>query len=392
MTWSTSAMLLISFALLAAVSPCRGASGSENQARLTRTDVAAGTIFREIDRLLTLQDRAAYGDIGATASQKDLLMMIGGALQSLPSEAASGMVSHIVAYVLSGGDPEAAERASKAAGIPAREKWLLEGSAAFMQGEREASVRVLARIDPLTLPRRISGRIALAQALLEGSDQQQQHFSVAISAMPGTLIEESALRRSAMAYAVARDEARMWTRLSRYARRFPRSLYAEDFWDEIIKEIVAWSSTSRPPRLDTLDSVISRLSMNQRRRVYLVLARNAAASSLPALTDFAGRRLERLADDSGPDGQLGMFYVALFAVVSADGDDALERLRSVDAARLLPTENALLMAALAIGSQIEQPASAHASGSTAADDPKSVIEERGTNLLKETRQLLSERE
>lgn len=350
---------------------------------------AVNAISSEVDRLLFLQDQTARGDTAAAKSQKPLLLSIGQALQTLPNPKDPAIVPLVVAYVLSGGNPESATQFSRIEGISGRDKQLLEASTAFMHGDRETSAKLFAKLDHLALPGRISGRVSLARAMLEKDDMQQEHYAYAIASMPGTLIEESALRRSAMALAEARDEARLWRRVERYARRFPLSLYADSFWFDFLAEIIKWSHSDSAPNLERLDSAISVLPVSQRQRIYIALARGAAVATLPSLTDFAGRRVERLAAEGSPEQKLGKFYVALFAVVSSNGGEALRRLQSLDRSTLTSSEQALLQAALAVGRQIEQPPSIRPPGYTDEKAERSPLEERGASLLKETSQLLT---
>ena len=259
-----------------------------------------------------------------------------------------------------------------------------------MQGDREASRRLLGKVDARSLPARVSGRVALAQALLEPPGElQQAGLSLAMATMPGTLIEESALRRSALAYAASHDERGVWARLDRYSRRFASSLYASAFWEDVLSELVSWAAKGPGPDPGRLDAVLAPLPMPYRRLLYLQLARKSAAAQLPAFTTFAGRRLERLAVEGSPESQLGHLYGALFEIVSSDGGKAITQLRAISRDLLPHDDRTMLDAALSLARQIDQPLSALPA--LAGDDgfPKDGLELRAENLLKETQKLLS---
>ncbi|MCA3554249.1 hypothetical protein [Aestuariivirga sp.] len=344
----------------------------------------------DIKRLLSLQDAAAMGSIAAIDEQKRLLRSIDKALLAETGHAASPPATAVAAYVLSGGDPQVAERLAKAPDTTAHDRRLLEAAAVFMRGDRAAAAGLMAKLNPLQLPAQIAGRMALAQALLAREDASQDHYALALSVMPGTAIEESALRRSALAYADARNEAAFWRRLERYIRRFPASVYKEGFWDEVTAQIVTWTEKGPGPDLKTLDRVLGMLSAEEQRRIYVALVRLSAARANAPLTGFAAARLERLAEDGSAEDQMASFYLYLFKIVSPEGDEALHKLRSIRADLPGPQERTLLEAALVVGEQIDRP-DTPAGSSVAADKTEpDAREQRGSSLLAATSKLIGE--
>ncbi|MCA3561401.1 MAG: hypothetical protein IOC82_10295 [Aestuariivirga sp.] len=344
----------------------------------------------DIERLLLLQDAAAQGSIAAVDEQKRLLRSVDKALGAASGHAASPPATTVAAYVLSGGGPQVAERLAKAQDISARDRRLLKAVAAFMRGNRPAAAGLMAKLDPLQLPARIAGRMALAQALLAQEDARQEHYAVALSAMPGTAIEESALRRSALAYADAQNEAAFWRRLERYARRFPASVYRESFWADVTAKIVTWTAKGPGPDLKTLDRVLVMLPAGERRRIYVALARQSAAMAIAPLTAFAAARIERLSEGGSAEDQLASFYLNLFKIVSPEGDEALRKLRSIRPDLLGPQERALLQAALAVGGQIDRPGTPAGSSIAADKTEPDAREQRGSSLLAATSKLIGE--
>lgn len=370
--------LLLIIALSSAVPPSWGAE------RHSPVETAINTI----DDLLQVQDAMAFGSFSAVGEQKVLMRRIDDQLRSTPPEQHGHLVQPVVAYVLSGGDPRFAKELMEFDDIPSRDRSLLEGAALFMQGERAAARRILSRVNPMTLPARLCGRVALARALLEDGLKQQESFAIAIAAMPGTLVEDSALRRSAISYGKAKEKARFWERLERYSRRFSRSIYATKFWHDAVLTMMEWRSVDVPPEMDRLDATLSTQAGNQLRRIYLDMARTAAMANSPQFAELAGRRLYRLALDGSVEQQLGMLYTHLFQITSQDGDRALNQLRLIERSSLESHDRAFLDAALELGHQMERPPMLGNDKLSRADDAKTPLEERGRSLLSETDQLL----
>lgn len=349
----------------------------------------ASAITYQVDRLFTLQDSAARGGSEAVSGQRQLLRSITASLQALDDEHFPQMVEETVAYVLSGGDPAVVERVLRAPNIPDDEKDLLRAAASFMSGDRTSAIPLFKKIDPTNLPARLAGRIALAKAILEKGQERLSYFTFAIAAMPGTLVEESAIRRSALAYADVRDERNMWRMLERYARRFPSSVFARSFWQDVINSLVSWMATAPGPQIERLDHVAAMLPRGQRQSLYLALARVSAARGLAEPTGFAGKRLHRLAAEGSAEAQLGRFYANLFVIVTPEGDLALDHLRSIPREALGPQESSLLDAAISVGLQIARPA-ADARPETDIKEEEGAIEHRGVALLSQSYDLLAE--
>lgn len=350
---------------------------------------AVPSALREIDELLRLQDEAAAGSYAAASRQKELLPSIGRDLSAAPGTAGPQLAAAAAIHVLSGGDPAAAEALSKIESLSSQDRRLLEGVSHFMRGEREAAVTLIGSLEVGSLPNRLAGRVAMAQGLLAKDDARAERFAFAIAAMPGTLIEESALRRSALALAAAQDQSTFMRQLERYVRRFPDSVYGPIFWRDLMAAVATRPGKLSPIDLAQLDSVIAPLRQNTRRLIYRNLARSAAAAGHPELASLAGKRLARLAPEGGIEHDIGVFYASLYGIVSPDGDAAITNLASTPRDALDLQERALLDAALTLARQITRPPPLPA---VASGEPveKSGIERRGSALLKESDRVLSE--
>lgn len=367
-------------------------SAEEKASHTARPKTAASNpLLHDLDALFLLQDATARGRRDAAALQKPLLVSIGERLSKVKLDDLDGMAPYIAGYVLSGGDPRPAETLAKSDQLPTGDRRLLEGVALFMQGDREKAATLLGNIDTSALPARIAGRVALARALLESDPVARQNgLSAAIASMPGTLVEESALRRSALAFAEASNQPSFWKRLERYQRRFPDSLYARTFWEEMMGEILKMSSKGKAPDLDRLDQILQTMPEPQQRDLYLLLARQASGTNNIPLVEFAAGRVRGLADTGSGEEQSARLYLALYAVASSTGGQALADLEAINRSLLDEREQALLDAAIWIGQQIRQPAKRSQISTRDAGEPKSPLESRAENLLAEVEKLLAE--
>ena len=348
-------------------------------------------LLNDLDALFLLQDATARGRQDAAALQKPLLRSIGEGLLRSDLPEPDRIAPYVAAYVLSGGDPATAATLAKSEKLQPVSRLLLEGASLYMQGNREEAAKRLGGIDVTRLPARVGGRVALAKALLErNAADHQSGLSTAVALMPGTLVEESALRRSALAFAESAEEKSFWRRLERYQRRFPDSLYAMAFWEEIMSVIATWGTKGRTPDLARLDEILREMPAERRRSLYLLLARKSSRASNVVMVEFAAPHALRLAAEGSEEQQAASLYLSLHAVASERAADAAAALKAIRRDLLDAQDQALLDAGLWIDQQITSPPAVDQSGTAREQEAKSQLQTRAEELLVEADRILAE--
>jgi chemotaxis protein MotC len=347
-------------------------------------------LLDDLDTLFLLQDATARGHRNATLAQKRLLLSMGQKVRSEGLAETDQMTTFVVGYVLSGGDPNSAITLSRSGSLPPSHRELLEGVSYFMGGNRKDASRLLRSIDVSTLPLRVSGRVALAKAMLEDDPAARQlELSTAAALMPGTLVEESALRRSALSYAQSGPGDDLWRRLERYQRRFPESLYAKTFWEELLSGLARWRTESVTPHLARLDLVLQEMRTSRRRDLYLYLARQASSAGNIALVIQSSRRVLRLAEEGSAEEQMAKMFLAFYSVGSETSEKVLAGLLSIQRESLAPDDRAILDAGLWITRQINEPPSGGRPGLGVETPEENSLQIRLVNLLMEVDKLLT---
>lgn len=383
-----AAILLIALMAVAHGAETVPAEGPSDQHQ--PISASASRLIGRIESLFRLQDESAQGLADSVSVQKEFLVDIGKALAVETPDSARSLVLHAAAYALSGGNPDAVERLSASEALDSQQKLLLRAVTAFMRGEREEAKALFAEIQLSSFPGFLSGRLALARAVLEAdaSARQQDDLGFAIAAMPGTLVEESALRRSALAYGDSKDEERFFQRIERYGRRFPKSVYADSFWKEAADLIAEWKFGNPGAMVLRLEASIGRLSEARRRQIYLDIARQAAASGQRELTETAAGQLAKLAVSGTPEYEVGKLYSNLYAVVTSENAQALRSLEAIDPGKLEKQDRSFLDAAITIGRRLSAPFLAEASAPAAGDSGPDPVVEKADGLLKQTDEIL----
>jgi chemotaxis protein MotC len=382
-------ILVTAFCLLTTMSPAFAEGPATETPAPAASSVGTSRLLHELDALFLLQDATARGRRDAAVLQKPLLLAIGKEIGEDASVEPDRLAPYVAGYVLSGGDPATAVTLSKSDSLSPFHRRLLEGVSLFMRGNRQEAAGLLKAIDVLKLPARVAGRVALAQALLEQDPAARQTgLAIAVALMPGTLVEESAVRRSTLAFAETADEKQFWKRLERYQRRFPDSLYARSFWEEVVSQLANWKSRGEAPDLTRLDLIVKDMPASRRRHLYLHLARASSTIDNVAFVEFGASRTKRLALEGSMEDQAARLYLSLYAVASEEGDRSLADLRSVNRNLLNAQDRALLDAGLWIAEQIDRPPEAGRSGTAEEALPKTPLETRAESLLADVDKIL----
>ena len=357
--------------------------------------------------LQLLQDQIAHGTIDSDDARRALIGRIGERLLAADPETwrDNRNVDAALLYVLSGGNPAVLAKLPSA-GDDALRANFISAVTAYATGSPEEAEKLWAPIDLHTLPLGLVGPSALAKATLLMNDDPKQamHFvDIARLESPGTLIEEAAVRRGIEIAAKLGDAERFEFFASRYATRFPRSMYAEAFrhrFSAFYLEIASLESAQTPPKLET---ILAPLANDDRREIFLEIARLAIVAGKVALGKSAAEDAIALSIDGTIEMQRANFYRA--AALAIGEDPEAGRAALIDAAAGdLPEADQKLLAAVnrvmdeiqhwpeAIGAGPPLPAeTAEASTPTAEEKPApAAVAERARDAVLAAERLLSE--
>ena len=208
-----------------------------------------------------------------------------------------------VIHLLSGGHPSVGHHLLQLDPPPAIELLLLEGAIDYIEGRKHAAFEKLTPVDPLSLPPNLGGQIALVQAVLFLPNDLHNALAAIDKArliLPGTLVEEAALRRGVSIAAALHDATLLQTYAMQYARRFPNSLYYSDFRRRFGLAMRRFGENSDADTFEHLNTVIREFDLDSRRTYYLLLsyasliagnvdlAQQAAAAALPLTMEESG--------------------------------------------------------------------------------------------------------
>lgn len=307
-----------------------------------------------------IQDQIARGDATAFQVQPGTLRIVDEILAGLGSDDfAKPEQSHAaLAYAVTGGNPATFARLYEAV---ARETGD-ETERAVADAVAAALLRRRVSDDPRADPLAIGGMLGAGLALLNGINADDavartDQFRKAVLLAPGTLVEESALRRLMPLHAENGDHDAFLTAASRYARTFVVSPYASDFAAALVKGGVA---LSRADEFERLAQIIGFMPEAHRRSIIARQMRAAAVAGNFELVRFLEARftaeieageVAETADASvlDPGGAVRQRLYALMAnIAGAEHAAVASELDAIDAAALPLADRHLLEVARAV--------------------------------------------
>ncbi len=312
--------------------------GENPQARDLETQVSVGgelEPYKMLRSLQLLQGQAAQGSTHALSAQRDLLREMDRRFMLFPDEvwAEPRNARAAVLHVLSGGNPQVVWRLLQMSERPAIDEGLLKGALAYAQGKKRLARELFEQFDPLALPPALGAQVALARATLIAADDPKEslkYLSQARLLMPGSLVEEAALRR-AVFIAGGLDDFENFQSLSiQYLRRYRNSVFADDFRRRFAFVIRRFGLLETVEAFPLLETLLSEFDIDSRRGLYLILARNALVHGNINTAKLSARAALPLSVEDTADYSRAHLYISGSMLDADEVLDGVEHLWAVD--------------------------------------------------------------
>ncbi len=190
--------------------------------------------YLAVRSLQVLQEMVAHGSTSAQGAQPKLLSHIADVFAAADpavwKERRNAQAA--VLYLFSSGKPAVVRALLGRAVFAPENDRLLKGALAYAEGEDGVAKALLGKIDPKSLPPSVGGHLALVLATLFAKDDAAKAGRMLDEArllVPGTLVEEAALRRQIFLSADAATLDKFVSLSRQYLRRFHTSVYAGNF-------------------------------------------------------------------------------------------------------------------------------------------------------------------
>jgi chemotaxis protein MotC len=177
-------------------------------------------------------------------------------------------------------------------------------------------------------------------------------LSIARGLMPGTLVEEAALRRCINFSGKSSDIGQLETCASLYVRRFPSSIYRQEFEDNFITSLLEVDYLIKGGSSSNLDVVLGDLSPPEHRRFLLNIARVAINRGRFELAKACAGRAHEMARAGSFDMVRANLYVAAARIAENQTELGRQEMLAIDRKVLDEADGVLLDKALSLAEQI----------------------------------------
>lgn len=354
--------------------------------------------YQMVRSLQMLQDQIARGDLEAHNAQPALLKRIGDSF--LKTDAAVWKEPRnsraAVTFLLSGGAPQVIV-SLRARNVLNIDEATVDGAIAYVEGRTDEAKSKLGHIKPRSLPATLGAEIALVQSALVAQDDPKAAIGLLDDVrllMPGTLVEEAALRREIFIVGQDDDFDKFEALAVRYFRRFRHSIYAGNFRQRFAMSVARFSFAQRADRFPRLVAILDHLDRSSQRGLYLLIARTALVRGKPEMAMLAAKHVSFLTDEGSPERLRAHLYHAAARVVTPDHSLATAELEKIDKTKLSERDVELQTAALAVGLNVRK---ALPDGTKSVSDagPKTVMRPkidfaRSTSVVDHAQKLLDQ--
>jgi chemotaxis protein MotC len=315
--------------------------------------------FEIVRALDALQDQLVLGNVAAQNALPHVIAQMGDRLLATDPQNWRHVKNAraVVTYTLSGGQVRVIRHVLQIGNSPELEKKLMEGALAYIEGNEAKAKQLLLTIDSRSLPPPLAGHIALVQAILlshEDAAKSNELLDLARVLAPGTLVEETALRREVFNLSEGGDLNRFVLLTGQYLRRFKKSLYADNFKQKFSATVTRLGMTNGPDQFGKITTSIADLDTDDQLNLYMLIAQAAILNGNVTVAHLASEKVIAIAKDGSADRLRAKLYEAAALILSSNYDQGVAKLKELDASQLSKHDAELKSAILSISKQIRQ--------------------------------------
>jgi chemotaxis protein MotC len=310
-----------------------------------------------------MQDQIAVGSTEAHLAQRGLLSILDERFMSFEPDVwtSDKAIRAAVSFVLSGGSPRILRKLLELGSsvVPKENTPLIEGALAYVEGREEAAQNDLLSIDPKSLPPTLGAQLAMVQSALavrNNPAKSDELLDFVRLQVPGTLIEEAALRRQVFVASQTGNMKKFQALATDYLRRYRHSIYAGNFRQRLASALTRIDFGKDPVLFEGIVAMMSELDPEARRDLYLVAARASIEQGLTKSARLMAEKAQEISDQDKASAARARLYRAAAMIVSPETiQGAVSDLQSIDRSDLMASDLALLDSALAMADNIRKP-------------------------------------
>ena len=317
-------------------------------------------IYKMVRSLEDIQDKIVGGDLQAADMQRFMLGEIDRRLRAATPDDFKDLknVDAAMIYAMSGGNPATLDLLVSRDVTGNFDSRVTNALLMYLAGKGSMAAKSLEETVPEYKTTAIGPYLALvaANAIMQRSPAKAlKYFDWARLVLPGTIVEEAALRRSLLVTVKSNEVAKSMAMARRYMMRFPMSPYAAQVAEQFVALV---KSHYGEITNDQIEDALASFEPKRSQEVYLRIARMATVTGKLALAKFAATQAIALSDGKNDSqSQRAQLYLGLSVVPTADIATAKSDFADIPDEILGPREKKLREAGEFVLSEVERPAS-----------------------------------
>lgn len=274
-----------------------------------------------------------------------------------------------VVYTLSGGPAKVIRKVIEIGWSPAPDIELMRATLAYIEGRHEEAKASLSHIAASTLAPALGGHIAMIQSALIAKDDPREALLLLDQArvlLPGTLVEEAALRRALILTEEISDIDRFSALSSEYVWRFSNSEYFGSFRQQFASAIIHFGLAADSSGAAKLEKLIGTLDSASQLRLYLEIGYRGIVGGKANAALIAAGKAKQFSQPGTVEHERAALYEAAALLLTGQFESGVAELNDVDARQLPRQDIELKDATASLAKMIGDP-SVTASGPTAPE-------------------------
>ena len=339
--------------------------------------------MRTIERL---QDSVVAGDGDAGRYSAQLMLQFETDMAATPVDQLSDPrnILSIVVYFLSGGNPGVDEVRLRNIKIAPMYEQLLAGALAYAKGDKVAASAKLSSINADELPLEVSGRLLLIQAILISETDSEGGLLLlrrASAKLPGTIVEEAALRRCSALAAKANKPSVFDACASKMIRQFPSSPYWPEFAATFVNYVAGLKEADAALFASWLVPLLSDLTQANQLDFLLSISEKSVVNGNFVLADLCSSRAGMFSQSNSAEFSRVMLYSGAAMIGLKQVAMAAAKLKMVEPSLLKKEDYALFQKASDISQQIESSPKEEGSSTQFLPDASHDVQMRQFNTV-----------
>ena len=352
--------------------------------------------FQIVRSLQALQTQIAEGSQEAMSAQPKLIAQIALQFARTPENLwqDSRNVKAAAVFLFSGGGATSVRPLLANKKIAEADRLLITAALAYVEGREKEAAKLFSQISARELPPDVGGHLALAQAaLLSRTDTvgASNLLDIARLLMPGTLVEEAALRRQIFLMEPNADFDKFVLVSRQYFQRYRKSVYAANCWKGFSRTLVNYTLLADAEGLKKIENFVADFQPSEQRLLFLDVARHALVNGKAATALQMARDAGKLSPEGSMEAARATVYEGSALIVDNSILNGLEKLQATKRTGLGAEDAELAATASMLGNNLQASTIEVNAGDAPARDFSvgSKTLEIGKNSLEQARLLLT---